>query len=74
LTGEGTEELLQLIETIAMATFEPISVFLPYRRGDLLSLFHERGQVEAEEHGGEGVKVDGRLPSRLIPYFTSYQL
>jgi GTP-binding protein HflX len=74
LTGEGTEELLQLIETIAMATFEPISVLLPYRRGDLLSLFHERGQVEAEEHGGEGVKVDGRLPSRLIPYFTSYQL
>jgi GTP-binding protein HflX len=47
---------------------------LPYQRGDLLSLFHERGQVEAEEHGGEGVRVDGRLPPRLVPYFASYQL
>jgi GTP-binding protein HflX len=74
LTGEGTEELLELIESTAISAFEPVSVLLPYQRGDLLSLFHERGQVEVEEHGGEGVRVDGRLPPRLVPYFASYQL
>ena len=74
LTGEGTEELLQLIESTAMTAFEPITVLLPYRRGDLLSLFHERGQVETEEHGGDGVRVDGRLPQRLLPYFAQYHL
>jgi GTP-binding protein HflX len=49
-------------------------VLLPYKRGDLLSMFHERGQVDKEEHGGDGVTVNGRLPARLVPYFEPYQL
>jgi GTP-binding protein HflX len=71
-TGAGIAELLQAIETVMVDTMEAVSVRLPYKRGDLLSLFYERGQVDEENHEGEGVAVNGRLPRRLIPYFSQY--
>jgi GTP-binding protein HflX len=72
LTGEGLPELLAAIEAALEGTFEPVAVFLPYKRGDLLSLFHERGQVEDEQHQAEGVLIHGRLPARLLPYFGQF--
>ena len=73
LTGEGIDELLVVLETTAMQYFEALQVLLPYKRGDLVSLFHERGQVDDEVHGAEGVLVNGRLPKRLVPYFEPYK-
>jgi GTP-binding protein HflX len=73
LTGEGIDELLAVLETTAMQHFEALQVLLPYKRGDLVSLFHERGQVDDEVHGAEGVLVNGRLPKRLVPYFEPYK-
>jgi GTP-binding protein HflX len=73
LTGEGIDELLAVLETTAMQHFEALQVLLPYKRGDLVSLFHERGQVDDEVHGAEGVLVNGRLPKRLLPYFEPYK-
>lgn len=74
LTGEGMEALLLAIEAAMVALLTPISVLLPYQRGDLLSMMYERGQVDSEEHGQDGVRVYGRLPHRLIPYFEPYQV
>lgn len=71
-TGEGIEALLLAIEAAMVRLFEPLTVLLPYQRGDLLSLLYERGQVDGEEHGPEGVRVYGRLPQRLLPYFEPY--
>jgi len=74
LTGEGIEALLLAIEATMAALLEPIQVLLPYQRGDLLSMMYERGQVDGEEHQQEGVRVYGRLPHRLIPYFEPYRV
>ncbi len=74
LTGEGIEELLIAVEAAAEQYMMPLRVRLPYDRGDLLSLFHERGQVEGEEHGVDGVILFGRLPRRLQPAFAAYEL
>ncbi len=74
LTGQGIEQLLLAIEAVMVSLLAPISVLLPYQRGDLLSLLYERGQVDSEEHGQDGVRVYGRLPHRLIPYFEPYQV
>jgi GTP-binding protein HflX len=41
-------------------------VFLPYREGRLISLFHEHGLVERIEHMPEGVRISGRLPTALV--------
>ncbi|MEW5986773.1 MAG: GTPase HflX [Chloroflexota bacterium] len=74
LTGQGMTELLHAVDAALERSLQPLSVLLPYERGDLLSLFHERGRVEKETHGGNGVRVSGRLPARLLPYFESYRL
>ncbi len=71
-TGKGMEELLTLIEATMVGLLQPIRVLIPYERGDLLSLFYERGQVDGEEHTGSGVKLFGRLPARLLPVFEGF--
>ena len=52
---------------------QPVEVLIPYTRGDLLSLFYERGQIDQEKHTGEGVHLFGRVPKRLIPVFEPFQ-
>jgi GTP-binding protein HflX len=74
VTGQGMDSLLEMVESVMVESMTPVSVQLPYRRGDLVSLFYERGQVEKEAHSGEGVVVNGRLPARLVPYFSEYLL
>jgi GTP-binding protein HflX len=70
--GTGMDELLTLIEATMVGLLRPARVLIPYERGDLISLFHERGQVDGEEHTGSGVKLYGRLPERLLPVFEPY--
>ncbi len=72
-TGQGIDELLILIEAAMVQLLQPIEILLPYERGDLLSLFYERGQVDEEKHTGEGVHLFGRVPKRLIPVFEAYR-
>jgi GTP-binding protein HflX len=74
LTGEGITSLLMAVEAAMEQQLQPLRVKLPYARGDLMSLFHERGQVGREEHLADGVVMDGRLPGRLFPYFDDYRL
>ena len=73
-TGEGIDELMVAIEAAMMSYLVPIKIHLPYQRGDLLSMLHERGQVDSEEHGADGVTVFARLPERLTPYFEPYKV
>ncbi len=72
-TGKGIEELLIMIEAAMVQLLQPVEVLIPYTRGDLLSLFYERGQVDQEKHTGEGVHLFGRVPERLIPMFEPFQ-
>jgi GTP-binding protein HflX len=72
LTGEGIESLLLAIEAVIERELQQVMVKIPYTRGDLLSLFHERGQVNDEDHLADGIIIYGRLPDRLVPYFEEY--
>jgi GTP-binding protein HflX len=74
LTGEGIDDLLENIRRGLYETFTPIIVRLPYQQGQLISLFHEYGQVERLEHGRKGVLIQGRIPGRLVAQFTPWQL
>jgi len=71
-TGQGIELLLVAIEAALEQFLQPITVYLPYARGDLLSLLHERGQVDQEEHGADGFTIYARIAPRLLPYFADY--
>jgi GTP-binding protein HflX len=72
LTGQGVESLLLAVEAVMEQQFQPVTVMLPYNRGDLMSLFHERGQVNEERHLPEGTEISGRIPHRLISLFDNY--
>ncbi len=74
LNGQGIDAILAAIEAVMEQHMEPLSIKLPYDRGDLLSLYHERGFVDREEHLGDGIMIHGRMPDRLVPYFRDYQL
>jgi GTP-binding protein HflX len=73
-TGSGIEDLLEHIRNRLYETFTPILVLLPYQQGQLISLFHEVGQVERLEHGQKGVLMQGRIPGRLLAQFKPWQV
>jgi len=73
-SGEGIGDLLSLLRSSLYETFTPILVRLPYQQGQLISLFHEFGQVERLEHGRKGVLMKGRIPGRLVAQFKPWQV
>jgi GTPase len=74
LTGTGIGDLLEHIRNGLYETFTPILVRLPYQQGQLISLFHELGQVDRMEHGRKGVLMQGRIPGRLVGQFKPWQI
>jgi GTPase len=73
-TGEGIGDLLGMLRSTLYETLSPILVRLPYQQGQLISLFHELGQVERLEHGRKGVLMQGRIPGRLVAQFKPWQV
>jgi GTP-binding protein HflX len=72
LKGLGIDELLQAIERELFESYTPITVQVPYTEGQLISLFHEQGQVTLIEHKRKGVYIQGYIPNRLLARFTPY--
>lgn len=73
-TGSGLDELIGAVRRMLYQTYLPIRVYLPYQQGQLISLFHEFGQVEQVEHQRAGVILQGRLPGRLIARFNPWKV
>ncbi len=73
-TGNGIKDMLEMVRNQLYEAFTPIVVRLPYQQGQLISLFHELGQVERLEHGRKGVLMQGRIPGRLLAQFKSWQV
>ncbi|MBN2258424.1 MAG: GTPase HflX [Anaerolineaceae bacterium] len=68
----GVDVLMRQIETQLFEQMVPIKVRLPYKEGQLISLFHDQGQVEKVEHGRGGVTMQGLLPGRLLVRFQPF--
>lgn len=72
LTGQGLDELLVGIEDELFETFIELDVQVPYEQGQLLSLFHEKGQVQEVTNSEAGTRIKGLLPRRLLFHFEPY--
>jgi GTP-binding protein HflX len=68
----GVDLLLKRIESELFEHMLPVRVRLPYKEGQLISLFHDQGQVDKVEHGRGGVTMQGYLPGRLMVRFQPY--
>ncbi|MCI8469062.1 MAG: GTPase HflX [Eggerthellaceae bacterium] len=53
-TGEGIDALVDRIAQAAAAADTALTVLIPYQRGDLVSLAHERCHIVSESHEPEG--------------------
>lgn len=71
-TGVGLPELLREIENLLFENFLPITVYLPYREGQLISWFHEQGKVEETRSMPDYMMIKGALPGRLHAQFHAY--
>jgi GTPase len=68
----GVDVLLKRIEAELFEQMVPVKVRLPYKEGQLISIFHDQGQVEKVEHGRGGVAMQGLLPGRLLVRFQPF--
>jgi GTP-binding protein HflX len=74
LTGEGTADLLGAATRALAADSVELELFLPYDRGDLVALLHDRGDVMKETHEAEGTRVIARVPSEIAPSVHEFQV
>lgn len=72
LTGQGIPEMLREIEKELYDTYVPIAVRLPFDQGQLISLFHDQGQVENSEHSRGGIMIEGNIPGRLLARYQPF--
>ena len=75
LTGEGVDGpggLTERIAEIAKEADAAIHVVIPYGRGDLVSLAHERCHIAAEEYTESGVALTLVVPEALADTFAAF--
>lgn len=72
LTGQGLPELTAAIEEVLAEELVSIHVLLPYPRGDLLGLLHQRGVVARETHDAVGTRIVAKVPHSLLQRFEPY--
>ena len=64
-TGQGLDQLRQVISQRIARLRHQVELVIPYDKGAVLSLIHQKGQVEAEEYTETGTKVTCLLDAAL---------
>lgn len=74
-SGEGIAELIERIDRAAGSIDTLMDVIVPYERGDLVSLAHERCSIVSERHKEDGtallIQVPPEYTMRFSPFLTS---
>jgi len=68
----GFEALLARVQQVLYESLTPLVLDLPYKEGQLISIFHEHGAIEKIEHNEKVVHIEGRLPARLVARFKPF--
>ena len=74
LTGAGLDVLRARIAEEASRGGQTMTVLIPYTRGDLIAVAHERGQVVTERHHAEGTRLIIKVPTGLSATFTPFEV
>ena len=68
------DRLLEHVERELYESLTPVQLRIPYRRSDLVALFHDNGRVDKEEYGETALTISGGLPARYLAVFRPYVL
>ena len=71
-TGQGLQELLELLEAEVPHLDELVHVVLPYAFGSLVSRVHSEGEVLSEEHLETGTEMHARVGPGLAAELADY--
>lgn len=71
-TGEGIDSLVQAIGYSASSKDVLMDVLIPYTRGDLVSLAHERCRLLLEEYAENGTRLNMLCPDAFASQFEQY--
>ena len=71
-TGEGIDSLTKRIGAAAASADELIDAIIPYQRGDLVSLAHERCCIIAEEYRDDGTHLTMQVPRSYAALFKPF--
>lgn len=72
VTGQDMDTLITRIAQVAAAQDQRMEVLIPYNRGDIVSLAHERCRVLEESYEEEGTKLTLLAPSAYAANFEPY--
>lgn len=72
-TRDGLDDLLHRIAREAARGSRLMTVLVPYTRGDIVRLAHDRTQVVAEHHTGEGTSLVISVPAELVNRFAEFE-
>jgi GTP-binding protein HflX len=65
-TGDGIDQLMQVIERQLQGDTTRIHVLLPYDHGSLLNRIHTEGNVWKEEFRGDGISIEADVTPVLL--------
>ncbi|MBQ0824951.1 GTPase HflX [Streptomyces tagetis] len=71
-TGDGIEELLELIDRELPRPSVEVEALVPYTRGRLVARAHDEGEVLSEEHTADGTLIKARVHEELAAELTPY--
>lgn len=73
VTGAGLGALKEAISTAAAHTGVIMDVLIPYNRGDMVSLAHERCHIISEDNGAEGTMLRVQVSALLQGMFEAFR-
>ena len=51
-----------------------LTAFIPYKRNDLVALWHQRGVIEEERYEAEGTHIVGRVPGIIAGQLAPFRV
>ena len=71
-TGQGVDGLIDQLVRLSAAQDTHLTVRIPYDRGDLVSLAHQRCFISREAYEPDGTVIQMRVPSAFAPTFKPF--
>ncbi|HEX9441128.1 MAG TPA: GTPase HflX [Roseiflexaceae bacterium] len=72
--GWGLAALLKRIEETLGQRMATLEALIPYRRNDLVALWHQRGVIDEERYEAQGTHISGRVPSAIAAQIAPFKV
>ncbi len=72
LNGNGLNDLLEIVQLNLVTNYINVSLEIPYQQGHLISILHEKADIESILHQKNSIMVRANIPRSLIKQFEPY--